>query len=217
MATAKKHCTVLLVLGACLALAVGGCAPTIDSFRAEPNVICRGSTVRLSWVASTGGQLSSRPPTGALGNVPKEGSVDVSPEKPTTFRLDVSSLFGRASHEAGVDVRDVPSVPKQIGQSVADPSAGCDTASVWVTDNVPADFWDPQLRVGTVASSDSRSYHVEHGGKVGDVNPSTPSTAFAGLPVAGPWKLTTPLLPGEACGKNVPRNLVVDVYATCAR
>ncbi len=217
MPTAKKHGAALFVLGVCLASAVGGCAPTIESLRVEPNVICRGSTVHLSWAASTGGRLSSRPLINTLGRVPKEGSLDVSPETTTTFRLDVSSLFSHKSDEVSVDVHDVPSAPKQIGQSVADPSAGCDTTSVWVTDNVPADFWDPQLRVGSVASKDSRSYHIEHDGTVGDVTPGTPSTAFAGLPVAGPWKLTTPLLPGEACGRNVPRNLVVEVSATCVR
>jgi hypothetical protein len=82
----------------------------------------------------------------------------------------------------------------------------------------PASAWDPHLQVASVAlaAGVNRTYVVEHAGRSANLAPGSPSNAFAGLPVQGSWRLATPLGPTEACGRNVPRSLLIDVSSTCA-
>jgi hypothetical protein len=149
-------------------------------------------------------------------SVASTGALPVSPVQTTMFHFEVSNLFGHDGRNAEVTVSAPSGPPKPLGESVADPSAGCDAANVWVTAKAAPDFWDPRLKVAQVGPHDGRTYTVEHAGTSSSVSVGHPSTAFAGAAVAGPWKLTTSLLPGEVCGHNTPKTLVIDLYATCA-
>lgn len=217
MRTDSRTCLTRIVLLP-LAFALLGCGPSINSFRAEPNVICKGSRSHLSWDASTSGTLSAQPPLEGIGAVSKASVAEVFPQEATTFRLDVQSAFGKTSREVSVDVRQAGSDAKPLGAPISDPSAKCDSVTgVSVTANAPANFWDSSLRVGSVGSRDGRAYHVEHGGKVAEIAPGSTTSAFAGQPVSGEWKLVTPLVSGEVCGKSgLPHNLMIDVFATCS-
>ena len=125
----------------------------------------------------------------------------------TTYRLRVATLFSKKTTEASVQVVSAPDSPAKIGASIADPSAGCAPGRLWVTARVPAEAWDPQLRVGVVWSSDGRSYQVEHASKTANVAQGAPSGDFRGDPIAGDWKLEMALRPGEACGTpSLPRS-----------
>jgi len=205
-------------LRASLLLFVLGCSPGIQSFRAEPNVICSGAPTTLSWNASDDGTLSSTPPDATLGPVPAIGTRAVTPAAATTYRLTVKSGWKTVSRDLGVEVVSVPEA-KTIGASVADPSTTCEGNTLAVTVTAPASAWDARIQVATVglAPGVDRTYHIEHAGRSADVSAGAPSAAFAGLPVQGSWRLSTPLAPTEACGRNVPRSLIIEVASTCAR
>jgi hypothetical protein len=202
-----------------LAAAALGCTPGISSFRAEPNVVCKGSQTTLTWTATNDGTLSAVPSDTSLGAVAATGSRTVTPTAATTYHLTVTRLGKTISRELGVEVVTAPTEAKQIGASVADPSTTCQGNTLAVTVVAPAADWDPRIQVAGVAltAGVNRSYHVEHGGRAADIAPGAPSAAFTGLPVQGSWRLSTPLAGSEACGRNVPRSLIVDVSSTCAR
>ena len=101
---------------------------------------------------------------------------------------------------------------------MADPSTTCAGNTLALTVTAPPADWDARIkvaRVGLIAGV-NRTYSVEHAGQSAEVAPGAPSTAFAGLPVQGSWRLSTPLGPSEACGRNVPRSLIIEVSSTCA-
>ena len=206
----------LFVVGAVLA---AGCTPSINNFRAEPTVICKGAQTTLTWTATADGALSALPADASLGAVAATGSQAVAPAATTTYRLTVKHLGKSAWREVGVEVVTAPAESKQIGASVADPSTTCEGNTLALTVTAPAADWDPHIVVAGVAltAGVNRAYHVEHAGRAADIAPGAPSTAFAGLPVQGSWRLSTPLAATEACGRNVPRSLIIDVSSTCAR
>jgi hypothetical protein len=198
---------------------VAACSPQIHSFRAEPNVVCSGGATTLTWNASNDGTLSAVPADASLGAVSQTGTRAVTPAAPTTYRLTVKRLWKSLSREIGVEVVTAPTEAKQIGVSIADRAASvtCEANTLAATLDAPAASWDPHIQVATVAlpAAIKRTYQVEHGGRSATLSPGAPSTAFAGLPVQGSWRLSTPLLPSEACGRNVPRSLVIEVASTC--
>ena len=200
-----------------LAAAALGCTPGISGFRAEPNVICKGSQTTLTWTATNDGALSAIPADASLGPVAATGSRAVAPAVSTTYRLTVTRLGKTASSQVGVEVVTAPVEAKPIGASVADPSTTCEGNTLALTVTAPASDWDPHIQVASVAvaAGVTRATHVEHAGRAADVAPSAPSTVFAGLPVQGDWRLSTALAAGEACGRNVPRSLIIDVASTC--
>ena len=216
MADRRTHRSELLCALA-LWLGLFGCKPTIHSFRADPNVICPGSAVRLGWDASSGGEITSAPPLPGLGSVPATGTQEVRPTAPTRFRLEAHNLWGGAAREVDVDVRAAANAPKSIGASIADPSARCEDGILSVEVVPPEGAWDEHARVGEVEvpQAVSRHYHVEHEGRSAELDPGVRSAAFAGLPVRGRWLLSTPLGPGETCGPELPRNLLIDIYPSC--
>lgn len=209
------HCALGLGLLSTALLAIG-CAPTIASFRAEPNVICRGSKTTLSWRASADGRIAAKPALNGIGPVHETGAVAVSPATLAQFELEVHNAFGSAKRQVDVDVIE-NAAAKTIGGSVASPGTTCDASGVTVRANAPARFWDARLRVGKVSSADGRPYHVEHGGKSADIAAGASTDAFRGLTVSGAWKLKTPLAQGEACGVKVPHNLLIQIQPACGQ
>jgi hypothetical protein len=196
-----------------------GCSPNIHGFRAEPNVVCGGGRTTLMWSASTDGALSAVPADPSLGSVEANGTRAVTPAAPTTYRLTVKRFWKSISRDVGVEVVMAPGEARQIGASVADPSATCADGTLAVTVTAPASAWDPHIQVTTVGliAGVNRTFRVEHGGRSAEVAPGAPSAAFAGLPVQGDWRLSTALVAPEACGRNVPRSLIIDVASACAR
>ena len=207
-----------IAAGALVATALG-CSPSIHSFRAEPNVVCSGTPTTLSWTASNGGRLSAIPADPSLGSVDATGSRAVTPAAATTYRLTVERMGKTAARDVAVEVVTAPADAKQIGASVADPSTTCEGNTLAVTVTAPPAAWDPRIQVTRVALAPgvNRTYIVEHAGRSASITPATPSTAFGGLPVQGSWRLSTPLGPAEACGRNVPRSLLIEVSSTCGQ
>jgi hypothetical protein len=79
--------------------------------------------------------------------------------------------------------------------------------------------WDPHIQVTSVGltAGVNRRYQVEHAGRSAELAPGAPSAAFAGLALQGDWRLSTALAAGEACGRNVPRSLIIDFASACTR
>jgi hypothetical protein len=198
-----------------------GCSPSIHAFRAEPNVVCGGSPTKLSWSASNDGALSAVPPDASLGAVAENGSRAVTPAAATKYRLTVKRLWKSVSRDIDVEVVTAPTETKPIGGSIGDDKSQttCEANTLAVRVNAPPEDWDPRITVTSVAlpARVNRTYVVEHEGRSATIAPGAPSSAFAGLPVQGSWRLSTPLGPSEACGTpTVPRNLSIDISSTCA-
>ena len=183
-----RHLTLLLLFSV-------GCATAQPTLRATPNIVCSGRGAYLEWEGSCRGEISSEPPDASLGAVASKGAKEVYPTESTKYRFRVATLFGRKTSEASVKVVSAPDSPAKIGASIADPSAGCAPGRLWVTARVPAEAWDPQLRIGTVSSSDGRTYQVGHASKTADVAQGSPSSDFRGDRIAGDWKLEMALRP----------------------
>jgi hypothetical protein len=198
---------------------LSACKPTIHSFRADPNVACPSAPVRLTWSATSGGEISATPAVDGMGSVSKSGSTVVMPTGTTRFHLASSNLWGTASRDIDVDVRAVPSDPKPIGASVGDLSASprCEGKTLSVAVVAPPASWDEHLLVAAIELPRQviRHYHVEHAGISAELDPGSRSTAFERAPVRGTWLLSTALEDGEACGSNVPLSLLINVYAGC--
>jgi hypothetical protein len=201
-------------LGAALLTCVCSCSPSIYTFKAEPNRVCSGDAVTLSWNASKGGLISGPQAPGA---VDAQGSAQVSPRGGTVrYHFEVRNLFGSAARDVDVEVADGKLGP--IGQSIADPSATCSGSTLGVTAVAPPELVSSHLLVGTISTlaEDRHAYHVEHAGKSADLTPGSSTDAFKGLSLSGEWRLSLTLLAGEQCGTpSVPRNLGVQVVTSC--
>jgi hypothetical protein len=184
------------------------------SLVAKPTTVCAGRAVRLTWTADAGGTLTQSPGE-SLGDVPASGQKTVHPKESTTYTLRAGMLFGAKSADAAVTVIAVPGSPVSLGASTSDETAGCSRDKVWVTARVAADAWSPKLRVDLV-SARGRSLRVEHLGGSVQVAGSETSATFRDLPIAGPWRIEAPLLPGESCGGTLPERLELDVSLVCA-
>lgn len=151
-----------------------------------------------------------------MGPVSARGTLTVRPSRTTLFRLGVHSLGGSDAREVNVRVFDVPDGAVPLAESIAHPSAGCDASAVWVTVQVPAERWDPHLRVATVSAPD-RPLRIEHGARSVELAAGGASSELEGAAVAGPWLLRAPLTAGEACRASLPPSLRMALTLRCTR
>lgn len=205
---------VRLVLG--VSLFGLGCAATA-SLRASPEDVCAGRAVRLTWNGSHSGDITAEPAEAGLGEVAASGQKTVKPRVTTTYRFRVGSLLGSAMSEATVKVVSVPAEPTAIRGAAGDDGSGCAPGKTWVTARVAPGVWDTRLRVSLVESADGRDYRVEHAGRSAEVAAGAPSDALRDLPIAGAWRIETPLRAGERCGESAQlESLAVNVRFVCA-
>src|SRR5437868_11018114 len=121
------------VFGLPVLLGLCGCPPAIYSFKAEPNRICGGDPVTLSWNASKAGVITIAQ---APGKVEPQGTAQVFPRTNSVrYHFEVSGLFGSAARDADVEIADRKTGP--IGQSISDPSATCSGSTLGVVAVAP--------------------------------------------------------------------------------
>ena len=194
------------------------CGPKINHLRAEPNVVCPGSPVFLSWDASAGGTLSATPPDSSLSDVSSAGCTRVNPRSTTRYTLEVRNLFGSDKRQVDVDVRADGGV-KEVGASVADPSTTCSNGKLSVSVNLPRDYWAAGLTVAKaqLPAEVHREMRVEHAGHSAVLNDQSPAThEFDGVVPSGSWRLTAPLTAGEGCGTpTIPHSLSISLALGC--
>ena len=206
------------VVGLSVLGGVFGCAPTAK-ISANPNAVCAGRAVRLSWEGSSAGELTSEPAStdsAGLGDVPASGSKTVHPRTTTTYRFEVGSILASRAVTTEVRVLEVPKEPVRVSPTASEEDGvACLGDRIRATAHVPADAWDKRLRVDLVSSGDGRTYKVLHQVARADVGPEA-SAEFRDLPLAGAWQLETALRPGEDCGALAPDSLSIQVSLICA-
>lgn len=192
-----------------------GCSAKIHALRAEPNVICQGTTARLSWDASGKGALSAQPadPSLPAAAVAKRGALTVRPSATTLYRLTLSEKQAR---DTTVWVRTASSTPQPLAGTIADPSVTCDGQRLGLTVDAPAESWDPFLTIDEVRKVGDRPMRVEHDGRTAELATEGASHAFRGARAQGRWALSVPLRPGEACADpSLPNSLAISIQTTC--
>ena len=203
-----------------IALSFAACNAHVDSFSASSHTICAGQAVQRVWKVTGNATMTATPPLASLagGQVASEGQMTVAPNTSTEILLQAKRWLGKPESSVQT-IHVVTGQPKAepLTVSLADASAGCQGGRVWATVH-PLRFASA-VKVSMVAAhpGDSRTYDVQHGGASATLTPGTTAAIFAGKPIVGDWVLSSPLLPGEACGTSaLPRSLVVDVYAQCS-
>lgn len=179
-----------------LAALVGfaACAPKIQSFQVRPRRACAGDTVNVVWRAGGDVRLETKPDLPAAGPVARAGSLRVAVQDSTLFRLRIGKTD--AYREQGVAVF-APGVEKTIALRTRPLG---DTAVVAAA-SPPVGQWDSLVVIGAARSLAGRPLHVEHAGRSATLPAdSAPSEALRGLPMAGSWSVTAPLIGGEVMG-----------------
>jgi hypothetical protein len=207
----------------CAALLAGLCACAAEVQQFEPTLhrhICSGEQVGIRWKVAGSATLMAKPPVTGLANgpVPDEGVVTIIPTVTTQIDLYVTRFLGRSTTRTQeIEVKgsgETEHVTASLGG--ADAMAGCKSGQLWATAQVKR--FSPNVLVERVSSypGDPRTYQVEHAGVTTSVVPGTPSAAFTGKPINGPWAFRITLEPGQACDDpSIPNNLVVDVATQC--
>jgi len=218
MVSAWKSTVGRLVAAFALSLLLLACSAHVE-FWASPHSICAGQPVQLTWKVTGVGTLTANPPLASLASSPlaSEGRMTVAPNESTQIELRATRLLGTSTSSVQtIHVISGQSKVEPLTVSLADSSAGCGGGRVWAT--VRAHGFSTAVKVSVVAThaGDGRTYDVQHGATRAALMPGTTTASFAGLSILGDWAISSPLLPGEACGTSaLPRNLVVDVYAQC--
>jgi len=207
-----------LCTAACL---VTACSAHVNEFLAEPRHICPGQSVEVKWSVNGSATLTATPEVSGIknGEVSDEGHAVIAPAAPTEVVLHVTRFLGSPTGATQkIEVKEAGTKAEVLTASMGDPAAspGCEGGKAWATVHVKRFATD--LKVGTVSAheGDPRTYDVEHEGVRGTIAPGTPSSAFAGKPVAGDWVLTARLDPTQLCHTPaIQNNVVVDVATQC--
>ena len=199
---------------AALLLGVAACAPKVTRFDVLPFHVCEGTPSTVTWEISGSPKLTTMPAIQPLPGQPMRYQAI----EDTVFKLKVRRWpYNPKVSETEVRVHQTP-VP--VRESIAF-TLTCEGDHLHAILPRPATDWDPKIRLETVASDGSRDTTVEHEGRSATLTASAPTTsAFQGAPMAGTWKLTTPLRPAERCGDPAaapPARIILTTQFVCAR
>jgi len=160
-----------------------GCAPKIHSFSIEPRRACPGDTLRIHFAVTGTPHLEVIATAGAEPETLTYTLVVDRHGKSTFARQDVVRLAARQEW------------------SLAFVTAPLGPDSVVTSDTLRADDWNSAARLATVGSRAGRALRVEHGGRSAILSADGQlSDAFAGLSLAGPWRVVAALQAGEIMG-----------------
>ena len=208
-----------------LGLVTIGCNAKIKAFSAEPRFICPGQEVILRWDVVGSARLTVTPPEPGVptGDVPSQGQLPLHPSVQTRASLQVTRRFGEPAG-AETDI-NVPA-PVRVAADLNDPGQ-CQDGVLTLTAHLSEAQFAPAVKaqVVTVEDSVTRSYDItrmdpaQHA-ITAHVARGVSTTAFANLPMAGDWILSSPLTGQETCpagGKpgNLPHVLTVYAYSSC--
>jgi hypothetical protein len=206
---------------AAVSSALLACTPGVKQFETTPRHTCAGDAVRVRWSVVGSATLAATPPAPGLTNGPvaDSGEATIRPAVPTKLDLRVTRFLGHpTTRTQEVEVKAANDRAEFVTASLGDQDAapGCSGGRLWATAHVKR--FAQTLTVVTVAShaGDDRTYDVEHAGMHAAIGPNQPSSAFAGVPIDGDWKLSVPLNPGQQCDDPaIPNTVVVDVFTQC--
>lgn len=170
-----------------------------DQITAVPQSIVKGGSATLSWNSTNADRCEIDP---AVGPVPLQGSVTVSPEASLTYMLRCSGAGGTATSSTQVTVQPPESYPPPTAQVTVSPDSltrGNAAMLSWNSQNATDCTMEPNI--GAVPLQGSRSitpdgstvYILACQGKGGVARSSAPITVTA--PVAAPVVPPPPVAP----------------------
>lgn len=201
-----------LGLAALLALAgaLAGCA-SINSFRVSPRSVCRGDTVVASWSATGRVSLRSTPVLPGTGAQASSDEKSFIVHKPTHFVLTARRLFDQKAAEADVAVE-----PRQLAFGSV---AQCDAKTRVISAMLVLDRQlSGAFEVDAVRNPLDRTLHISKDGRTAELGAHQQSSKFAGQPVRGTWRLTSPLAPAESCRtamRGIRQRLQIQLTLKC--
>jgi len=206
---ARSSCAALLLLS------VAGCAPQISRFDVLPVHVCEGTPSAVTWEISGSPELTTTPAIQPLPGEPLR--YQAIEDTVLTLRVTRWPYSNPQVSETEVIVYRTPPL---VREPVAFQMQCEDNSLVGILPR-PATQWDPKIRLETVASDGSREITIEHEGRSATLAASTlSSNAFQGTPMAGAWKVTTPLGPNERCGDPAaapPARIILTTHLMCMR
>ena len=187
-------------VGASLLLA--GCDPKIMAFDVQPERVCGGDSVHISWkVRGTPHVLADR--------------LTVDSVHIIRYTLVVQSHGKKATRTKDV-ITFTPGVPRVLVANTD--MLGPD--SLVARDSARAAVWHSLVEVGEVGSDSGRALRVTHEGREGVVGPGrAASTVWRGLPIGGVWEIRSGLKTREVPGNGArrpPQQLFLRVGLACA-
>lgn len=207
---AARRCSVALFV-----LGIAGCAPKIVRFDVLPVHVCEGTTSAVTWEISGTPELTTEPAIPPLAGEPLRYQAT----EDTLFTLRVTRWPYPNPQVSETEVR-VHRTPPVVSERIVF-SMKCEGNSLAGILPRPETEWDPRIRLETVAADGAREITVEHEGRSATLTASAlRSSAFQGTPMAGTWKVTTPLGANERCGDPVagpPARILLTTQLMCAK
>jgi len=207
-------------------LAAIGCNAKIKVFSADPRFICPGQQVILSWDVVGSARLTISPQSASApdGDVKAKDHVTLHPKVQTRASLHVTRFLGESTG-ADIDIDiSAPSAPVRVAADLND-AARCENGVLTLTAHLSQFAPGVKAQLVAVEEGEQRSYDItrmdpaQHA-ITAHVGPGVSTTAFANLPMAGDWLLSSRLTDQEACpteakpGK-IPHVLTVNAYSSC--
>lgn len=201
---------------------VSGCNAHIGNFDVTPRHVCPGDAVMIDWEVTGSPTLTVTPKLGGApdGPVATSGRVMIKPTAKTRVSLRVTR-FGGEPAGADVDV-DVPA-PVEIAADLND-AALCENGVLTLVAHVKG--FSPGViakRMGDAKRPLDIS-RLDGAGKIVTDSAGKPivahleqgeiSRVFAAFPVAGDWRVSSTLGPGESCD-HPPHSLTLFVFTEC--
>jgi hypothetical protein len=172
-------------------LSIGGCncwkKTTVVSFEAQPETICAGNEVILSWQTKFGTTttISADPETTpAIGIVDNEGSASVQIEENTIFTIHVSGNWGEDTKTKKVFV-----VPEGGTDFTLAAAPKCVSGQISRSAVATPEDWSSDLTVTTVINTSGQSIRVSHGNTAVNLGTNDETVAFNGQQLVGDWGL----------------------------
>lgn len=187
-----------------------GCGPRINSFTVEHPVVCDGDKAVLRWDVCGEPALAVQfePPQGGSGQCAASGR-DV---------LAVTLVASKHGDEA-VCKTEVVQLKPGAAEPVAFRPSAIDGATVVADGTKNELLWGDLAEVTSVAACDGRQLQVEHADRVAILaGDGTPSDVFSGTPLAGSWRLRSPLSAAEQATPSLrPKALELLATIRCKR
>lgn len=212
-----------LLASVLFAALLGGCPkPHIHQFTTSPPVACPGDEVTLRWETNGPVRLESSPEVAKLGRKDGSGQQTVTISGPTTFRLEVSRVFGLKKE---MTESEVLSPPKDLEYGIVDAEGqgrftcsertGLESSFQLDGSNI-----SPNVRIGQVMNMNVRTLVISKGEASEPVAEGATAPGFEGQPAQGLWRLRVPLDEGESCAdalESVDGRLIIKLQLSCPR
>jgi hypothetical protein len=136
---------------------------------------------------------------------------------PDTIRLNAkASRFGRTIASSPTEILVYPNT---IVRNIIGATARLGKDSIVASFAIPDAEAPARIRIGSLFSDARRPLRIEHAGStVNLTSDGTSSGGLRGLPLSGPWTMSSPLLSGEIMGDRghaPPATLSATIVARC--